>query len=74
MTDRNETGWYYWEAGVLVSLVALANTQATSPAQLGYGLLTLLFLFGMAQGLRSESFNQERVSAHSDSRGRRSRP
>jgi hypothetical protein len=60
MRKTEDTAWYYWEAGTLVSLIATAGSRADSLTQLAYGLLTLLFLFGMAQGLRTNTLQQER--------------
>lgn len=39
--------WMYWEIGLLTSMIAMAITPADTAGHLSYGLVSLLFLWGM---------------------------
>lgn len=39
--------WMYWEIGLLTSMLAMAVTPADTAGHLSYGIVSLLFLWGM---------------------------
>ena len=46
------TSWIYWELGLLSSLVAMAATPVDANAYGAYGLVTMLFAWGMVREVR----------------------
>ena len=48
MSDSaDRANWFYWELGLLTSMLATAVTPADTAGHLAYGVVSLLFLWGM---------------------------
>ncbi|MBT9589288.1 hypothetical protein IV102_38535 [bacterium] len=47
--DPARAHWFMWELGLLVALVTIIATPAESDQQAALGILSLLFLMGLAQ-------------------------
>ena len=49
LTKVDQANWIYWELGLLTAMLAMAVTPADGASHLSYGLVSMLFLWGLVR-------------------------